>query len=184
MATEERKYITTSTSLTDDTCATINVTSDELAALIATPASYEKIDITLQHNCCVDEVYTDEILDIASGAPFTGTHSSMTGAVLTVLPTIVDSTALVFPEGVWSITIKIIKLNGDYTQEEQCVAMLCVLKCILAELEFTQNMPIHLAYFALVNGNNCPCACDKMCELYAYISTALNLTDTTICETC
>jgi hypothetical protein len=182
-------YTVTSTVVENTTCDTLSITSDELTALMEAPEEYDRIDIIVKRNCCDDLVYTDEITDISTAPPpLAGEHSQITGTLLAgnitlvISPAIIDEDAEVFPDGIYSVIIRITKLDSSYTEEEQCLPLLCSLKCVLAETEFSENTNLHLAYFTLVNGAGCPCACDKMCELYEYILTQLDMEDG--CPTC
>jgi hypothetical protein len=134
-----------------------------------------RLDVTLNCGTVITKEYTiPEILDTYN-ADF-------------VLSLLLDCLAVwapmfgltTFVDGVYSIQIRISPVGGGYTQIANCTFVDITYKCRLATLledvikSEDPGTTAHILHYALVNGSNCGCNCDELCDIFAALSETLS----------
>jgi len=91
-----------------------------------------------------------------------------------------------FRDGIYKITLKYNASNGSWVSESGCAFIDIDTKCKVAS--FLQNIVaenktsiqdkpstiIHVLHYALVNGSNCGCNCNELCEIYSELYSLIN----------
>lgn len=176
--------------ITNITDTYLKLTSDEIQAFLDTPGDYTRIVVTGNFNCCCDDdLFTENIL-----TPFVDTTDILKLADgLRVNLSFFSQTE--FLDGVYQLTVKLYKEDSTITLSN-CIFVDKTIKCKVAAtlnniLEENDNKNIeqpasslHLFHYALVNGSNCGCNCDGMCEVYAEVVKLLATIDPKIFEDC
>lgn len=89
-----------------------------------------------------------------------------------------------FQDGVYTITLTYIDLNGNIITETNCFFLDCNTACLVStkikELEEASNEKnatnIFLLHYTLTEGSNCGCNCEELCEIFRKLCTNLNST--------
>lgn len=167
--------------LTNSNCDLITADSEIIAAIVVAPGLYEPVTVTLQHNCCADQIYTIEI------DPNT---INVWGNIQLVPGLFTEIETDTFDPGVWTVTVVSTITEGATTTEIQCIfidcdnAIACAVAGYLADVAVGKTS-IHMAYFALINANGCEVKdCQAMCDVYEYLVLQLNGPNATTCTPC
>jgi hypothetical protein len=103
---------------------------------------------------------------------------------LFITPAILKRKCLV--DGIYNIQLKYNDASNGFVIESNCAFVDIKTKCkvastlqnLISEREGDNNevvsMLVHTLHYALVNGSNCGCNCDEMCEVYAELYKLLN----------
>jgi hypothetical protein len=89
-----------------------------------------------------------------------------------------------FQDGVYTITLTYIDINGNIITETNCFFLDCSTACLVStkikELEEASNEKnatnIFLLHYTLTEGSNCGCNCEELCEIFRKLCTNLNST--------
>lgn len=167
--------------LTNSNCDLITADSEVIQMIVVAPGSYDPVSVTLQHNCCPDEMYTIEIL------PNT---ISVWGDIQLTPDLFIEIETTTFPPGIWTVTVVSTETGEDPITEIQCIFLDCDNEIACAVTAYLSNVAvgktsIHMAYFALVVANSCEeKSCQAMCDVYEYLVLQLNGPDATTCTPC
>lgn len=109
---------------------------------------------------------------------YSGKNSILTNVALSLSPEIMN--LLKFPDGIYKVTVTIIKVSGTQIIESQCFFLDCHTKCEVFEqlplLTDDEKVEILMAHYGLTMGSNCACGCDELCMLYKRLLTWLEPT--------
>lgn len=96
-----------------------------------------------------------------------------------------------FKDGIYKIKVRTEKKDDTWTEDEGCIFIDIDTKCKVAKkiediLKKDEDATdIHMAHYALINGSNCGCNCNDLCELFKYINKVLgNPIETTNSDDC
>lgn len=165
----------------------IQLQSDNITTFINNLSQYLKIKITCTINCCSNLVYTVTETVVASQLP--PGEFIIVGNTIQVTPQFfnVNPPADKLMDGVYSFEVKLFYTEGfgggtTYTYEQNCAFIDITFKCRVAKtLEnlLTTSEPndiatnAHILHYALVNGSNCGCNCNEMCEVFKELKSLL-----------
>lgn len=87
-----------------------------------------------------------------------------------------------FQDGVYTITLTYINLEGNIITETNCFFLDCNTACTVStkikELQEASNEKnatnIFLLHYTLTEGSNCGCNCEELCEIFRKLCTNLN----------
>lgn len=138
---------------------------------------YTKVEITGIINCCEDNCgESNTTLTIETPQSEDEDKADLNGDQIDIYPEFFGLTE--FIDGIYKFTVKLFKENGDVIIESNCFFVDITTKCKVASLldcllkDIEKNTPekisvnAHILHYALVNGSNCGCNCDEMCEIY------------------
>lgn len=166
----------------------ISFKADEIADYVTNTSNYTGITVTITTNCGTAIVQTALNADTFNTTkPFyvdTPTNSILIAPLFFSLLQIVD--------GIYKIKIRLTKPQG-YIEFENCAFVDVTIKCqvaafieqLLSESADIDNIEqnstiIHLLHYALTNGSNCGCNCDKLCTVYNALIEVLTNNSKTI----
>lgn len=103
------------------------------------------------------------------------------GAALLLSP-MFFAQGLNFQDGVFTITLNYINSEGNIITETNCFFLDCNTGCTVStkikELQEASNEKnatnIFLLHYTLIEGSNCGCNCDELCEIFRKLCTNLN----------
>lgn len=166
----------------------IKVTSAEIAALIATPGSYTKIEVKGTLSC------GNEFSQILTN-PFVATANLLLlgSDSIRINPAFFGLIAL--SNGVYKVSVKIFTAstnqffsNCALVDIDLACKVAALLHNILADyehnLEEKPSSLAHLLHYSLINGSNCGCNCDDMCKNYNALIDILTNIDPTLLADC
>lgn len=118
------------------------------------------------------------------------------GDGLFITPQLFDKASTELLDGIYKVTVKSINTQKGYKSETNCAFIDVKTKCKVASL--LQNLIIeanvkqsegvssitHLLHYSLVNGSNCGCNCDELCQVYSELCDILNRVDKSITNDC
>jgi hypothetical protein len=152
----------------------LSATDDVITEYAADTTLYPSVEMTTTLDCgtpCVISYASSVITD-----PTNSFYLDIPNNQFVVPPGMFALTA--FIDGVYRVDIKFIQPNG-FTRIYNCIFIDMTFKCQLANLlSGLQDGDIasetaHLLHYSLVNGSNCGCACDDMCENFIALETIL-----------
>lgn len=123
-----------------------------------------------------------------------GVGAFLGGDGLYITPGLFNLTELM--DGIYKITIKIIKDDNSYSLETSCAFIDITTKCQVAsvlhnllqesKVAGTEKVStaVHLLHYALVNGSNCGCNCEELCQVYTELYGLLSNIDPQITNDC
>lgn len=168
----------------------LTIVAPEINDFITNIINYTGISIITNITCTTDnevDINTTDIIDSTK-------NIYIQNNVLYILPQYFSSN-IAFVDGVYKITIKFNTSNG-YVKIYNCYFVDVTLSCkvgsllqnIITENEVAGTEPIssmaHLLHYSLVNGSNCGCNCDEMCQVYTYLLDLLTDVNTNLINDC
>ena len=169
----------------------LRVTSTEITNLMANKVDYSSVRLDVTLNC--GEVLSKEltIAEMEAGNDyFVFSEGFQAIAVWPNMFGLGAGPPDTYIDGVYSITVKIYPIAGGFTQEANCTFVDVDYKCRLALLleDVIKNQDpgttAHLLHYALVNGSNCGCNCEELCEIFAALTELLGTYNIPITNDC
>lgn len=168
----------------------LKATATEIAALITTPSNFSKMEVTASINCGTPIVKT--LL-----APFTATADLLLISTdgIRLNPSFFGLTEL--SNGIYKVSVKLFEVSPLQTiLIANCALVDIDLSCQVATLlhniigEYEDKLSeqpsiiAHVLHYSLVNGSNCGCNCDEMCNNYSYLVNILTNIDPQLLADC
>ncbi len=170
----------------------LSIIADEINNFITNIADYTGITINANISCLSNSneltVDTTDILDDTKNV-------YIEDNVLYIKPELFSGMTK-FVDGIYKISLKFVKINsGGYVKITNCIFVDITFKCKLASLIIdileenergTEKVSTiaHILHYALVNGSNCGCNCEEMCEVFNALKNLLTGIDVKTINDC
>lgn len=168
------------------------ITAPEIEDFVDNILDFTGITIKATLNCCDPQIIKsyDAVEIFSTASQF---YIDETTKILYVTPQLFSQAE--FTDGVYKIDVRFNKGVG-YTLISNCIFVDIDTKCQVAAViqnilgENTRlgaekpSTVIHILHYALVNGGNCGCNCDEMCDVYRELKQLLTEIDPQILNDC
>lgn len=167
----------------------------EISAFLDNIDDYTGITViaTLTCGTPITQMYdTTDAIDITK--KFYVINDDIEGKVIVVTPQLFNG-ATKFVDGIYRFDVKFSTTEG-YTYISNCSFVDITIACKVAatmqniikenQLKTTERIStiIHMLHYSLVNGSDCGCNCDEMCEVYTGLLNLLSDIDPQILNDC
>jgi hypothetical protein len=147
-------------------------TDDFISEFAADTSLYDSVEMTTTVTCGAATVVEYQTVDIKD----TNNLFYLEDEVIIIKAAMFNTG---FTDGIYRVDIKFKDATG-FTRIYNCIFIDDTFKCRLANL--LKNIPdgdynsqiAHLLHYSLVNGSNCGCVCDEMCESFNALKTILD----------
>ena len=111
-----------------------------------------------------------------------------TGVIITSDSILINSEVLSvdnFEDAIYSVELIIIDGHRNTITEKNCYFFDCITKCQVASklnefiTDTEETTTIHMLHYGLINGSNCGCECNELCNLFEYLQKLLGINITT-----
>lgn len=168
----------------------ITIVAQEINDFITNIVDYTGITVAVGVNCVEGIDATIDTTDIIDNTK----NIYIENNILYINPQYFSNNS-VFVDGVYNITIKFNTTTG-YTRISNCYFVDVTTRCKVASLlqniikensdSNTEKVSTiaHLLQFSLVNGSNCGCNCQEMCDVFTALQDILSNIDTKLLNDC
>lgn len=156
----------------------ILLNSEDIQLMMNNQDEYLKVKIDSTINCC-PQLYTR-----TAYLPFSlNDYFAFTADGIEIKPAFFNViTPNQIIDGVYYFNVKIFTTENNYHYEEDCAFMDITFKCKVAKYLDKLNdlgedgqvaTNVHILHYALVNGSNCGCNCNAMCDVFKQLYDVL-----------
>lgn len=167
----------------------ISIEALEINNFIATPANYTGVVITTNINCTTDSKVSISKTDIVDNTK----NIYIANNILYIKPAYFSG--INFINGIYRIVVEfttttgyIIIQNCYFVDYNMACKVSSLLQNILKENEDSNIEPVstiaHILHYSLVNGSNCGCNCNEMCDVFTALQELLYNVDTKLVNDC